>query len=228
MLSSLDSGSHEWAPAGTSPEADLAAHIVTGTDVSEADTPVERRLHKRFKAAFRASCLLVDGRAHMAMIKNMSRSGVMVELEHPLREGDIVHYFWDERRIASARVAWSDGRYHGLDNHEEQPIFDKEFNYRSVRVPCNGEAELWVDGALHRPNLVNLSLGGAQLEGLRVRVGALVTLRFNGVELTNACVRWSHGASPAKPARTGLAFSRRMSASQLSAILYARGVELAA
>ncbi|MEM7688390.1 MAG: PilZ domain-containing protein [Pseudomonadota bacterium] len=192
------------------------------------ENSAERRLHKRFKTAFRASCVIIDGRPCMAMIKNMSRAGVMVHLDERLSEGDIVHYFWDERRIARARVAWSEGNLHGLDNDEEQIIFDKEFNYRSVRVPCVGEAEAWIDGARYRPMLVNLSLGGAQLEGLRARVGALVTLRLCGVELTNACVRWSQSASAGNPARMGLAFSRRMSASQLSGILSARELDLAA
>ena len=44
-----------------------------------------RRLAHRFKTAFRASCLIAGGRAHIAMIKNMSRMGVMVELAEPLR-----------------------------------------------------------------------------------------------------------------------------------------------
>ena len=83
--------------------------------------------------------------------------------------------------MARARLAGSDGSLHGLDNDKDQVIFDKEFNYHSVRVPCKGEVDASVEGSLHRPRLVNLSPGGAQLEGLRVRVGTLMTLRFGGV-----------------------------------------------
>ena len=190
----------------------------TGAALQEG-ADIDRRTARRFKTAFRACCLIADGVAHFAMIKNMSHFGVMVQLDRPLRVGQTVSYFWDEKRIAKARVVWSKGRSHGLENEDEQVIFDKQFRYRSVRVPCRSECEVWVDGARHRPDLANLSLGGAQLVGLRVRPGALLTLRFQGVDLPNTTVRWSHSKTDEGPARSGLSFAQRLTARQLDAIL---------
>lgn len=179
----------------------------------------ERRQANRFKTAFRASCLIANGKAHIAMIKNMSGAGVMVELDQPLRVGQEVRYFWDEKQIIAARVIWSEGRRHGLENDELQSVFDRRFAYRSVRVPCSGRAEVWIEGTRFRPQLANLSLGGAQLSGVYARPGSLLTLRICGVDLESACARWSRPREGTTPALTGVAFAQRLTASQLSAIL---------
>ncbi|MEE4208179.1 MAG: PilZ domain-containing protein [Parvularcula sp.] len=181
--------------------------------VSVLDAAPERRNQKRFKTAFRPGCIVIRNRVVLGMIRNMSRHGVMIEVDEPLREGQRLSYFWDENRLVSARVIWSDGNRHGLENDAEAPIYDTRHTYRSVRVPCTLEAEIWTNGERQRLEVANLSLGGMRVRRLQASPGNPLTIAMAGIELYNADVRWNDGHE------AGIRFAQRLTRSELSAIL---------
>ncbi|EAQ30115.1 hypothetical protein NAP1_05045 [Erythrobacter sp. NAP1] len=173
----------------------------------------ERRANRRFLAAFRPACLIINNRIRLGMIRNMSDLGVMIECETPLKKGDRVSYFWDENKIVQARVAWSDGNRHGLDNDEQARVFDPEHSYRSVRIPCSLHAKVWISGNCHTVRVVNLSMGGMQIDGIEARAGSPLTIAIGGLEIYNACVRWSNGRL------AGIHFPKRLSQSELAQLM---------
>ncbi|MFU7527668.1 PilZ domain-containing protein [Qipengyuania sp. ASV99] len=173
----------------------------------------ERRAARRFLTAFRPGCIVIDNRIVLGLIRNMSMDGVMIEVDAPLKVGQRVAYFWDENRLVSASVAWSNGNRHGLENETEERVFDCRFSYRSVRVPCTMNAEFWVHGERHLVKMLNLSLGGMRIRAPQLQIGAPLTIGLCGVELYNASVRWS------RQGEAGIRFAERLTLSQLTAIL---------
>ncbi|MEE4199934.1 PilZ domain-containing protein [Erythrobacter sp.] len=194
-------------------QGDWSPGAETNAPAGEFDEAPDRRETNRFKTAFRPGCIIIGERVVLGMIRNMSRHGVMIEVEEPLREGQRLSYFWDEHRLVSARVIWSDGNRHGLENDVEAPIYDTRHTYRSVRVPCTLEAEIWANGERQRREVANLSLGGMRVRRLEARPGNPLTIAMAGVELYNADVRWNDGGE------AGIRFAERLTRSQLSAIL---------
>ncbi len=173
----------------------------------------ERRAVPRFITAFRPGCVIIGGRIVLGMIRNMSTNGVMIELDEPLKLGQKVGYFWDENKLVAATVAWSEGNRHGLENDNQERVFDNRFTYRSVRVPCTLEAEVWDRGDRCRAEVDNLSLGGMRIRGVKTWTGAPLSINICGIELFNASVVWIRGNE------AGVRFADRLSRSQLAAIL---------
>jgi len=173
----------------------------------------ERRSRRRMQTAFRPACIVTKGRIALGLLRNISQDGAMIEIDEKLNVGDRVAYFWDEQRLIDARVVRVDGNRYGLANDDEQRADEVDRRFRSVRVPCTVEADIWVGGEHHRARIANLSLGGMQAYGITARKGAPLTIRFAGIELCNACVVWSKGG------RTGIRFEQRLSRSQLAATL---------
>jgi len=184
-------------------------------------TGQERRTAQRFLTAFRPGCVVIDNRITFGLIRNMSKFGVMIEVDAPLEVGQRVAYFWDENSLVSAIVAWSNGNRHGLENETEQRVFDCRFSYRSVRVPCTMSAEFWVHGERHLVKVLNLSLGGMRICAPQLQTGAPLTIGMCGVELYNASVRWS------RRGEAGIRFAERLTLSQLTAILSHESVRFA-
>lgn len=197
------------AQAGT---GDSAFTVAAPANSDSSPLP-DRREARRFKTAFRPGCVVVGNRVLLGMIRNMSKDGVMIEIDKPLRIGQRVAYFWDEKSLVPAKVAWSEGNRHGLENDDEATIFDTRFSYRSVRVPCTLDAEIWVSGNRHRVEVANLSLGGMRVRGLGDVARRPLTICMAGMEIYNAEIRWTRGGE------SGIRFTDRLTQSQLAAVL---------
>ena len=65
---------------------------VAGVHTRSCEAHTTHGIHKRFKTAFRASCVIINGRACMGMMKNMSRAGMLIRFDHKLSGGDTIHY----------------------------------------------------------------------------------------------------------------------------------------
>lgn len=205
-------------PDGTIVSADAAVPSIASAD-GGAHNPIapvaveDRRSEHRFQTAFRPACVVANGRIALGILRNMSQGGVMIELDVTLEQGDRVAYFWDEQQLVEATVVRVDGNHYGLSNVTGQCVSVNDNAYRSVRVPCAVEADIWVHGEHHRARIANLSLGGMRLVGIDAWKGAPLTIRFAGVELCNACAVWSHDGE------IGIRFENRLTRAQLSAIL---------
>ncbi|AWW74699.1 hypothetical protein CD351_09720 [Erythrobacter sp. KY5] len=201
----------------TRPDASALAPTDSHTDAAAATSinaaNPERRANRRFLAAFRPACLIINNRIHLGMIRNMSDMGVMVQCDQPLKKGDRVAYFWDEAKIVRARVAWSDGNRHGLDNDDQARVFDPSFSYRSVRIPCSMHAKVWAAGNCHVVRVINLSMGGMRIEGLELRPGTLLTIEVGGLEIYNASTKWADGRV------AGIHFSKRLTQCELARLM---------
>lgn len=185
---------------------------------SRHEPEVERREVHRFRTAFRPACIIAKRGVQLGTMRNMSRQGVMIELDRPLRLGERVRYFWSEGQIVDGTIAWIEGKSHGIKNVHEERVFDPRYASRSVRVPCEADVELWVGGEAMRGQMCNISLGGMRVKGVNLRRGTPLTVRVCGIELPNTSVRWTdvpHAAS----GEVGLVFARPLSRCQLAEML---------
>lgn len=173
----------------------------------------ERRSHRRYPTAYRPGCVIHNNEIYLGLIRNLSKGGAKIDLDHDLRVGDRIAYFWDEQKPVVATVGWTDDGAYGLINEHETELFDDTFGYRSLRVPCAVDAEVWIGGESHLVKVENLSMGGMRVSGLDAWPGALLTINVCGLELYNASVRWF------RKGEAGINFSDRLSRAQLAMLL---------
>ena len=69
----------------------------------------DRRKNERQIATFRTCCVMVDGEAHPAILRNVSDGGAMFEALIETAPGTLLSYYWDGIEPVAARVAWVDG-----------------------------------------------------------------------------------------------------------------------
>ena len=206
---------------GVAPAPDDLRGQGTNSSVDPLGPGPDRRSVPRFRAVFRPACVRVGELVEMGMVRDMSHDGAMIELDRPLDRpfdrcldpGRRIAYFWNEKHVVAATVVWAESNRYGLANMRAQRVFDTEHSYRSVRVPCMGQVEVWGRGEQRGVTVANLSLGGMRVRGLTADTGAPLTLRFAGIELYNASPVWS------RMRETGLRFAERLNRSELSAIL---------
>ena len=85
------------------------------TDLDNA-LAADRRKNERQIATFRTCCVVLDGEARPAILRNMSDGGAMFEALVPASPGTHITYWWDGIEPVEARVAWVDGNRIGVAN----------------------------------------------------------------------------------------------------------------
>jgi len=95
------------------PESPRAAH--DGNPVDAAPV-ADRRKNERQIATFRTCCIVIDGEAHPAILRNMSNGGAMFEALVPAKPNTLLTYWWDGIQPVEARVAWVEGNRIGVAN----------------------------------------------------------------------------------------------------------------
>lgn len=183
-------------------------------DLSAERPSIDRRSDDRHKATYRPCCVIGEGRVTLGLIRNFSKNGARVEVQADFQPGDVIKYFWEADSCISARVVWCDGNAIGLEHLQRSRARSGRYPMRSVRVPCESEAQIWSGGCRYRAQIENISLGGMRLSGLpALKTGSLVSIQFCGLEFDAASVRWSDGLD------TGVRFAKRMTRDDLAQLL---------
>lgn len=177
---------------------------------------VDQREQRRFTSLFRPCCVEFDGQPYLAVIKNISPGGAQLSTDRPLSVGDVITYYWDSRHRLSGEVVWQRDGNVGVKNVEICEDVCALQPTRSVRIPCEILATMWVDGEA-KPCLVsNISLKGLCAFGVEgVDKGKMVTVVIGKFAFQSAIVRWSAYGS------VGLVFAQPIRLEQMQELLCA-------
>ncbi|WP_211483501.1 PilZ domain-containing protein [Pontixanthobacter rizhaonensis] len=184
---------------------------------SGASSPYpDQRKQKRFISLFRPCCVEYQGQSYLAVVKNISSGGAQFCTELPLSVGDEITYYWDSRHRFSGRVVWHRDDNVGVRNHETCDDISALQPTRSVRVPCEILATMWIDGQPTSCLVSNISLRGLCAFGVDgLEKGKLVTVVIGNFVFQSAIVRWSQYGL------LGLAFAAPMRLEELQELLKA-------
>lgn len=194
-------------------QRDMAAN--QGADTVQDN---DRRKNERQIATFRTCCVVIDGEAHPAILRNMSDGGAMFEALVTPREGDRISYWWDGIDEVKARVAWVKGTRIGVANLSGPAHSVPVPRPRATRVPVNLPVKVWTAMGGQQAELDNISMSGIALHGLRgIEPGTLCTIEISGETLHNASVVRIEGAI------TGIRFERPLPPARLMQLIEAGG-----
>ncbi|MEL7691424.1 PilZ domain-containing protein [Citromicrobium bathyomarinum] len=168
------------------PESPRATH--DGKPVDAAPV-ADRRKNERQIATFRTCCIVIDGEAHPAILRNMSNGGAMFEALVPAQPNTLLTYWWDGIQPVEARVAWVEGNRIGVANLSGPAAAIPVPRPRATRVPARLHVRIWQGSSPQWCELENISMSGIAVHMLDGAVaGALCTIEVGGQTLHNAMI----------------------------------------
>tara|TARA_B100001179_G_scaffold173594_1_gene128963 strand:+ start:235 stop:981 length:747 start_codon:yes stop_codon:yes gene_type:complete len=187
------------------------------TDLDNA-LAADRRKNERQIATFRTCCVVLDGEARPAILRNMSDGGAMFEALVPASPGTHITYWWDGIEPVEARVAWVDGNRIGVANLSGPTEAVDVPRPRATRVPMHMPVRVWSACKGHHAEMVDISLSGIAVEGLSdIAPGTLCTIEIGGQALHNASVVRHDGDI------AGIRFEKPLSPARLMQLLEGGG-----
>jgi len=189
-------------------------------DLQRPDAPAapppaaDRRVNERQIATFRTCCVMLNGVARPAILRNMSDGGAMFEALLPVERDTRIIYWWDGIDPVDARVAWVDGNRIGVANLSGPAHRIEVPRPRATRVPARLPVRIWSGSRSRRGEMHDISMSGIAVLGLDdIAPGTLCTIELGGQALHNASVvRTDDGV-------TGIRFERPLSPARLIALL---------
>ena len=183
-------------------------------DSSPTPPPADRRENERQIATFRTCCVMLDGVAHPAILRNMSDGGAMFEALLPVERDTRIIYWWDGIDPVDARVAWVDGNRIGVANLSGPAHRIEVPRPRATRVPARLPVRIWSGSRSRRGEMHDISMSGIAVLGLDdIAPGTLCTIELGGQALHNASVvRTEDGI-------TGIRFERPLPPTRLMELL---------
>lgn len=158
------------------------------------ERPTDTRQAPRSCTIYKPARVDIDGMSYLALMTDISAGGAGLEAPIALRTGATVYLSTGDEPLRRASVVWSDGGSFGVR-------FDDEGNhlhatgghgYRSVRVPCDIPARMFVRGVPAPARITNLSPRGLAIDcNVNLRPGAMVSLEVCGQTIDNVTIRWS-------------------------------------
>ena len=158
-------------------------------DVHDQDAALasDRRKNERQIATFRTCCVVLDGEARPAILRNMSDGGAMFEALVPAAPDTHITYWWDGIEPVEARVAWVDGNRIGVANLSGPAEAVDVPRPRATRVPVRQPVRVWSGCKGHHARMADISLSGIAVEGLEgIAPGTLCMIEVSGQALHNA------------------------------------------
>lgn len=178
----------------------------------------DRRKNERQIATFRTCCVVLDGEARPAILRNMSDGGAMFEALVTASPDTRLTYWWDGIEAVEARIAWVDGNRIGVANLSGPAASVEVPRPRATRVPIRLPVRIWSAARGRWAEVENISLSGLAVHGLAdVAPGALCTIELGGQTLHNASVVRAEGNL------AGIRFERPLSPAKLMQLLEGGG-----
>ena len=178
----------------------------------------DRRKNERQIATFRTCCVMVDGEAHPAILRNMSDGGAMFEALLDVKPDTSITYWWDGIDSVEARIAWVDGNRIGVANLSGPAHPVDVPKPRATRVPIRLPVRVWAGCKGRWAEMANISMSGIAVAGLDdLAPGTLCTIEVGGQALHNASiVRREDGL-------TGIKFERALAPAKLMQLIEGGG-----
>ncbi|MXO90657.1 PilZ domain-containing protein [Pontixanthobacter aquaemixtae] len=171
----------------------------------------ERRAEERVVGVFRLCCLEIAGGNYLGVVRNISTSGAQIQTDLDLSIGDEVAYHWDGIEPVKAHVVWTRSGLIGIQHRSAFSGFERAQPTRAVRVACELDAKLWINGIEKPFSVKNISvtgLGGSCDEILSK--GDLLTVSVARRIIDSATVRWCNSGRFGIEFRTPLALQKAM------------------
>ena len=137
-----------------------------GTGAQDVAPATDRRKNERQIATFRTCCVVIDGEARPAILRNLSDGGAMFEALVPAKPDTHLTYWWDGIDPVEARVAWVSGNRIGVANLSGPAEVVDVPRPRATRVPARLPVRVWSGCKGHRAQMADISLSGIAVEGL--------------------------------------------------------------
>ena len=191
----------------------------TGAAANDAGAPADdRRKNERQIATFRTCCVMVDGEARPAILRNISNGGAMFEALLDVTPDTRITYWWDGIDPVEARIAWVEGNRIGVANLSGPASPVDVPRPRASRVPVRVPVRVWAGCTGRWAEVANISMSGIAVEGLEdLAPGTLCTIEVGGQALHNASiVRREDGL-------TGIKFERALAPARLMQLLEGGG-----
>lgn len=158
------------------------------------EKPIEARLSERSCTIYKPARIDLDGRSYLGLMTDISAGGAGLTCPVVPRPGSIVHLATGDDPLRRATVVWGSGDHFGVRFDEESTrLFSVPgHTYRSVRVPTDISAALYVNGVRRRARITNVSPRGVAFESdAQLVAGAIISLEAGGQALENVTIRWS-------------------------------------
>lgn len=152
----------------------------------------ERRQSERIRQVFLPACLTIDGTKHVAVIRDLSESGIGIHCDIATKPGQNVSVQWGSNPPLNGVVGWLNGDRLGVIA-ECSPIAHSDGSHpRASRFDIGLPAEVHHRGGSHPIMLVNLSTKGMSVAYRGdLRFGELVTVSLGSLTFPECTVRWS-------------------------------------
>jgi len=185
-------------------------------------TPSDRRSSQRTLAIYRLVQVESGGDRGFARCRNISDSGVRLELSMPLEVDHTLRVSFSPRNVLSGRVVWKEGNSFGIAFEGEidsAAVLRKSADElhgdcaRAMRLEANLPARVSLDGAKRDTMVMDISLRGVKIthDGT-LRRGMTITVILACGAQRDGTVRWSKGAL------AGVYFSEPFSVDELGSI----------
>jgi hypothetical protein len=177
----------------------------------------ERRSENRSLAMFKAAYIEHRGRLSLVHLRDISSSGVCFSGDVDVTIGDPITYCIDDATLCRGHVIWVQGGKFGVKAAEDAAIEPRRPAYRrprSVRLPIDAQAWLFMGQGRVATNLHNLSLRGTCIcDPGGIQPGQLLSLEIAGEIFELATVKWT------RDGRAGIHFAQPLRAPAFNAIL---------
>jgi hypothetical protein len=165
---------------------------------NEMPNVTEQRDDQREPSLLRISCLLLDDRRELCLVRNISAGGALVRTYSPVAVGRRVALELKAGESVAGVVRWCEGNMIGIMFLHQLDVVDLLANSldwprpRQPRVEVQLLARLEVDGGMRIGQLLDISQGGLKLRSSsRFARNQLVQVRTRDLPVLEGRVRWS-------------------------------------
>ena len=153
---------------------------------------LERRQSERVRQVFLPACLTIDETKHVAVIRDLSESGIGIRCVIAAKPGQLVSVQWGSNPPLDGVVGWLEGDRLGVIT-ECSPIAHGDGSRpRASRFDIGLPADMHHRGGSHPVELVNLSTKGMSIAHRgNLQFGELVTVCLGNQSFPECTVRWS-------------------------------------
>lgn len=184
---------------------------------------MERRTENRIRTVYRPAYIQSPKGPAFAIMRNISPDGACFSGQANAIVGQQISYAVGDSDPIEAEVVWIEGDNFGVRNFET--IVDLNFcsgrPYRSVRLPLQADARLYIAGERFDGVVRNVSQQGICVDNPGFLTdGQLITIEIGGLEFQAAVVKWANAD------RAGVRFARPLDKAVMTQVIEKLGSPL--
>lgn len=151
------------------------------------------RAGQRSCTVFKPARIDLDGKPFLGMMTDVSAGGAGLLCPGAPSPGSVVYLATGDDPLRRATVVWRSEENFGVSFDDcSSAVIAADKPYRSVRVPTDIPARLYVHGIASEARITNISPRGLAFESdATLEVGQIVSLEAGGQALENVTIRWA-------------------------------------